>query len=183
MIIKTLPLDGLKIIENYVHNDERGTFERLFCASELNNVIGDRKIVQINKSMTAETGTIRGIHFQHLPHSEMKLIRCIKGRVWDVAIDLRKNSPTFMSWHGFELSSDNRKMVAIPEGFGHGFQSLESGSELIYLHTSYFAPNHEGGLRFNDPRLGITWPLKATKISKRDSEHPLIDDQFEGLNL
>jgi len=179
----SLPLDGLKIIQITTHSDERGSFERLFCTRELGDIIGSRNIVQINFSVTADTGTVRGIHFQYSPHAEMKLIRCIKGRIWDVAIDLRKNSPTFLKWYGCELSSNNKKMIVIPEGFGHGFQTLEPGSELLYLHTTHFVPSAEAGLRFDDPSLGITWPLEVSKISERDRKHAFIDDSFHGILL
>jgi len=181
MDICSLPLDGLKMIQTTARSDERGSFERLFCTSELGDLIGPRNIVQINSSVTADTGTVRGIHFQHSPHAEMKLIRCIKGRIWDVAVDLRKNSPTFLQWYGCELSSNNKKMMVIPEGFGHGFQTLEPGSELLYLHTTHFVPSAEGGLRFDDPSLSIAWPLEVSKISERDSKHALIDDSFHGI--
>jgi dTDP-4-dehydrorhamnose 3,5-epimerase len=183
MDICPLPLDGLKIIQTAARSDERGSFERLFCTNELEDLIGSRNIAQINYSVTAETGTVRGIHFQHSPNAEMKLIRCIKGRVWDVAIDLRKNSPTFLQWHGCELSSENKKMIVIPEGFGHGFQTLEPESELLYLHTTHYVPSSEGGLRFNDPRLNITWPLMVSKISERDNNHALINDNFHGIHI
>lgn len=181
MNISSLPIDGLKIIQTTARSDERGSFERLFCTSELESLIGPRNIAQINYSVTADAGTVRGIHFQHSPNAEMKLIRCVKGRVWDIAIDLRKNSSTFLQWHGCELSAENKKMIVIPEGFGHGFQALESESELLYLHTAHYVPSSEGGLHFNDPRLNITWPLMVSRISERDRNHALINDDFDGI--
>ena len=113
----------------------------------------------------------------------MKLVRCTKGRVWDVIIDLRRGSSTFMEWHAEELSKDNAKMVIIPEGCAHGFQTLESGSELLYLHTEYYTPNAEGGLAYNDPLLKISWPLSVAEISERDLNHPLLNKQFSGIKI
>jgi dTDP-4-dehydrorhamnose 3,5-epimerase len=114
--------------------DERGFFTRLFCHNELGELIGARQIVQINQSSTRTVGAVRGLHYQHGPSAEMKLVRCIKGKVWDVAVDLRAGSPTFLYWHAEELSAENAHMMVIPEGFAHGFQVLEEDSELLYLH-------------------------------------------------
>lgn len=163
--------------------DARGAFARLFCVQELKEIIGQRHIVQINHSRTSAIGAIRGLHFQYPPHAEMKLVRCIKGKVWDVAVDLRKDSPTFLKWHAEELTPKNNRMMIIPEGFAHGFQALEEESELLYLHTSAYVPEAEGGVRYNDPRLKITWPLSVKDLSRRDDSHPLIDDIFQGIVL
>ena len=111
------------------------------------------------------------------------MIRCIKGRVWDVALDLRRGSPTFLQWHAQELSPEANSMIVIPEGFAHGFQTLEAGSELLYLHTARYAPENEGGLRYDDPSIGIIWPLPVTEVSQRDRNHLLLDSQFEGFNV
>ena len=113
----------------------------------------------------------------------MKLVRCLKGRVWDVAVDLRANSPTFLKWHAEELSPAKAGMMIIPEGFAHGFQVLEPESELLYLHTALYAPDAEGGIRFDDPMLGVKWPIAVTDLSKRDTDHPLIDSNFQGLKI
>ena len=123
------------------------------------------------------------MHFQRPPHAEMKLVRCLKGKVWDVAIDLRAGSATFMQWHAEELSAENARMVVIPEGCGHGFQVLEEDSELLYLHTSLYAPEFEDGVLFNDPRLNISWPLPVTDLSERDRKHPLLTLDFAGLTV
>ena len=163
--------------------DSRGFFSRLYCERELGFILEARNIVQVNFSRTGVVGAVRGMHFQHSPHAEMKLIRCLKGRVWDVAVDLRANSPTFLKWHAEELSCDNTKMIIIPEGFAHGFQVLEQESELLYLHTEYYEPQSEDGLRYNDPRLDIKWPLPITDLSNRDAGHSLIDSSFQGLNI
>ncbi len=175
------PIDGLVVIESPPHTDERGAFSRIFCAHELNAIIGQRRIAQINHSLTVGPGTVRGMHFQYPPQAEMKLVRCLKGRVWDVAVDLRANSPTFLQWHAEELTPTNTRMMLIPEGLAHGFQVLEPASELLYLHTAAYTPDSEGGVRHDDPRLGITWPLAVTDLSLRDANHPLIDSRFSGL--
>lgn len=169
------------VVETTPHIDARGAFARLYCERELAALIGTRRIVQINHSRTATVGAIRGMHFQHPPHAEMKLVRCLKGRVWDVAVDLRRNSPTFLRWHAEELTPTNARMMVIPEGFAHGFQAMEAESELLYLHTALYTPDAEGGVRHDDPRLAIAWPLLVADLSPRDSSHPLIKPDFNGI--
>ncbi len=166
-----------------MHTDPRGSFARLYCEIELAPLIGGRKIVQINQSSTTNVGAIRGMHFQYPPHAEMKLVRCLKGRVWDVVVDLRAESPTFLTWHAEELSAMNTCMLVIPEGCAHGFQVLEPESELLYFHTAFYAPEAEGAVRYNDPKLGIDWPLPATDVSQRDTMHPLIGPTFLGMRI
>jgi dTDP-4-dehydrorhamnose 3,5-epimerase len=178
----TLVID-LVVVETNVFNDERGAFSRLFCEKELLQILAHRKIVQINHSCTKTVGAVRGLHFQRSPHAEMKLVRCLKGRVFDVAVDLRLNSPTYMHWYSQELSPENNLMMIIPEGFAHGFQVLEPSSELIYLHTEFYNPDSEGGLLHDDPKLGINWPLNVTELSERDRGHPCIDSNFIGISL
>lgn len=173
----------LVMAESKAFKDERGGFARLFCEQELSSVIGRRKIVQINHSRTEAVGAVRGLHFQHAPNAEMKLVRCLKGKVWDVAVDLRPQSPSYKRWHAQELSAQNAHLMVIPEGFAHGFQVLEAGSELLYLHTAVYKPETEGGVRHDDPALGITWPLPVTDISARDSSHAYIDPGFRGVVL
>jgi dTDP-4-dehydrorhamnose 3,5-epimerase len=175
------PLTDLKIVQSTSHLDDRGAFMRLFCAQELQPVLGSRKIVQINHSRTSHSGAVRGMHFQRPPHAEMKMIRCMRGRVWDVAVDLRSNSPTFLRWHAVELRDGDAQMFVVPEGFAHGFQALEPDSALLYLHTEFYHPPAEGGLRHNDPRLDIPWPLPPCDISPRDRNHPLLQDDFVGF--
>jgi len=183
MIIHPTPIAGLVLAESKAFKDERGAFARLFCEQALSSVIGGRKIVQINHSCTAVAGAVRGLHFQHAPHAEMKLVGCLKGKVWDVAVDLRPQSPSYKRWFAQELSPQNAHMMVIPEGFAHGFQVLEAGSELLYLHTAFYKPESEGGLRHDDPDLGIAWPLPVTDISTRDSSHAYIDTSFRGIVL
>jgi len=174
---------GVRVIDSSPFIDTRGAFLRLFCETELAAILRGRRVIQINHSRTVHVGAIRGLHFQHPPHSEMKLIRCLRGRVFDVAVDLRVNSPNFLRWHGEELSADNSRMVVIPEGFAHGFQVLEPDSELLYLHTAPYEPTAEGGVRFDDPALAIRWPLEVKELSQRDARHPLIDKSFMGIRL
>jgi len=181
MKILQTALPGVMIIETDILSDHRGAFTRFYCERELAAVIGDRRIVQINHSRTAVTGAVRGMHYQRPPQAEMKLVRCLKGRVWDVAVDLRADSPTFLQWHAEEFSPANVRMMVIPEGCAHGFQVLEAGSELLYLHTEFYAPEAEGGVSCNEPRLGITWPLPVTDLSRRDSSHPPLTADFSGI--
>ncbi|MES2281958.1 MAG: dTDP-4-dehydrorhamnose 3,5-epimerase family protein [Pseudomonadota bacterium] len=174
---------GVCVAETNYFQDNRGAFARLFCENELADAVGNRKIRQINQSRTAAIGAVRGMHFQRAPHAEMKMVRCIKGRVWDVAVDLRAGSPTFLQHHAQELSADNALMLIIPEGCAHGFQVIEPDSELLYLHTASYAPSAEGGVRFDDPALNIAWPLPVTDLSERDKQHPLLNKNFQGIDL
>lgn len=183
MNILDTPVADLKIVQSVPHCDARGAFVRLFCTQELQPLLNDRRIVQINHSKTNQTGSVRGLHFQWPPYAEMKMIRCLRGRVWDVAVDLRPTSPTFLQWYAQELAQDDMQMLVIPEGFAHGFQALEPGSELLYLHTALYNPPSEGGLRYDDPRLAIAWPLPARDLSPRDLSHPLLSSNFTGVAL
>ncbi len=183
MKILDTPLADLKIVQSLAHRDDRGAFMRLFCAQELRPVLGHRQILQINQSITRHAGAVRGMHFQYPPHAEMKMVRCLRGRVWDVAIDLRTESPTFLHWHAEELAGDDTQMLVIPEGFAHGFQVLEPNSELLYLHTAFFQPASEGGLRHDDPLLAIAWPLPPRDLSPRDRSHSLLTAEFTGVAL
>ena len=183
MKIHSTSMTDLALAEGQVYKDERGAFARLFCEQELSSVIGERKIVQINHSCTEAVGAVRGLHFQHAPHAEMKLVRCLKGKVWDVVVDLRSQSPSYKRWYAQVLSPQNAHMIVIPEGFAHGFQVLEAGSELLYLHTAFYNCESEGGVRHDDPALGINWPLPITDISARDSSHAYIDTTFRGVVL
>lgn len=174
MIIVETAIKGVFVVKSDKISDNRGAFMRMFCDKELAEVLGDRKIVQINYSKTSLVGTVRGLHFQNSPHAEMKLIRCLKGRVYDVAIDMRKDSPTYLKWHAEELSPDNANMMVIPEGCAHGFQVLEENSELIYCHTSHYYQPSEGGNLYNDPKIGIKWPLEVTLVSEKDLKYNLL---------
>lgn len=181
--VTDLPLAGLKRVERQRLGDNRGFLARLFCAEELAEAGWTESIAQINHSYTAKRGTVRGLHFQLPPHAEMKLVSCIRGEVWDVAVDLRAGSPTFLHWHAEHLSADNGRALLIPEGLAHGFQALTDDVELLYCHSRPYAAHAEGGLNPTDPRLGIPWPLAVSHLSARDQAHPLIDADFKGIVL
>jgi dTDP-4-dehydrorhamnose 3,5-epimerase len=180
--VTDLPLAGLKRIERQRLGDSRGFLSRLFCAEELAAVGWCKPIAQINHTYTAQCGTVRGMHYQHSPHAEMKLVSCIQGEVWDVAVDLRAGCPTFLHWHAEILSADNNRALLIPEGFAHGFQTLSDDVTLLYCHTAAYSPKAEAALNAQDPRLAITWPLAITELSLRDAKHPLIDTRFKGVS-
>ncbi len=183
MKILPTPIQAVSLIEVMPSQDHRGSFYRAFCDQELEPIFQGRTIRQINVSCTESVGAIRGMHFQNPPYAEMKLVRCLKGRVWDVALDLRQGSPTFLQWHGVELSVDNARMLVIPEGCSHGFQVLEPRSELLYLHTQSYEPTAEGGVRYDDCAVQIHWPLPPTDVSERDRTHPLLTSGFKGIAL
>jgi len=180
--INRTPFEGLYVIDTLAFIDHRGAFARWFCEYELAEVIGNRHIKNVNFSRTVKKGSVRGMHFQRPPKSEMKLIRCINGRILDVVVDIRSDSPTYLEHFSVELSADNMKMIVVPEGFAHGFQSLEDNSEIMYLVTEFYSPECEGGLRYNDPELKINWPLDVADISDKDASHKLIDGTFKGLD-
>ena len=163
-----LSLSNAYTIELEPRGDERGRFTRLFCAGELKEIGHTKPIVNVNHSYTRKKGTIRGMHFQYPPDSEIKIVKCIRGAIWDCIVDIRKDSPTYLKWEGVELTEDNDRMIYIPEGFAHGFQSLCDDVEMIYFHTEYYKKSSEGGLKFDDPKIGITWQLPVTEISQRD---------------
>lgn len=176
-------IDDLKIVERQQLGDSRGFLARLFCVEELAAAGWHKPIIQINQTLTQKQGTIRGMHFQRPPYAEMKLVTCLRGAIWDVAVDLRAGSPTFLQWHAEELSAANHLALLIPEGFAHGFQTLCDDCELLYLHSKAHTPKAEAGLNPKDPMLTITWPLTITELSTRDAQHPMLDHQFKGVTL
>ena len=175
------PLDGLVLVERLRVQDQRGFFSRFFCAQELARAGFDRPVAQINHTLTRRCGAVRGLHFQHPPHAEDKLVSCLRGRVFDVGVDLRRDSTTFLKWHGEILSADNGRSLLIPRGFAHGFQALEDDCELLYLHSSAYVAEAEGALNARDPKLEIHWPLAFTDISERDAQHALLTHEFTGV--
>jgi len=174
-------MEGLYVIRLKKLEDERGLFARTFCKNEFRQIGFEREFVQFNHSLNKHKGTVRGMHFQKAPYAETKLIRCIQGAVYDVAVDLRKGSPHFLQHFGIELSAENMVSILIPEGFAHGFQTLEDNSALIYHHTQYYTPGAEAGLRFDDPILNIHWKLPAVMISEKDISYKLVDNHFKGI--
>lgn len=181
MIFTETSLKGSYIIDLEPLADERGWFARTYCKNEFNAIGHTKEWVQLNHSFTRQKGTIRGMHYQLPPFSEIKLVRCIAGAVYDVIIDVRKGSPTFLNYFGAELSATNKKMIYIPEGFAHGFQALTDDCELIYHHSQFYAPDVETGIKYDEPTINIEWPLPVQIISARDNSHPLIDVNFKGL--
>lgn len=179
--IKSTTLDGVALLVRQVLGDERGYLERMYCSAELRDVLGDRKIEQINHTRTEGRGTVRGLHFQHPPHAETKLVSCIRGEVFDVAVDLRKGSSTFLRWHSEILSETNHKTLIIPEGFAHGLQTLTDDCEMLYLHTARYAPQAESGIPPSDPMVSVSWPLPIAKLSPRDAARQALSASFEGI--
>lgn len=180
-LVHDTPLAGLKLIERKLIGDARGFLARMFCAEDLSMAGWHAGIAQINHTLTQARGTVRGMHFQRSPHMEIKLVSCLRGVVWDVAVDLRAGSPTFLKWHAVELSATNHCALLIPEGFAHGFQTLTDDCELLYMHSAAYVPDAEGGVQAQDPALAISWPLPITEISTRDAQNVLLTQEFTGL--
>lgn len=177
------PLSGLMLIQRKAIADHRGFLSRFYCAEEFDKVGLDKPIAQINHTLTLKKGAVRGLHFQYPPYAEIKLVSCLRGEILDVAVDLRKGSPTFLHWYGEILSAENRKSLLIPEGFAHGFQALSDNCEMIYLHTAAYHPEAEGALNVKDTKINIAWPLQIEDLSKRDAGYPFIDQNFQGIIL
>jgi len=181
MRVQPTPIPGLYRVCGAPVTDARGRFARVFCEAEFAEIRPHLHFTQVNFSETRDKGTIRGMHFQHPPVAEAKLIRCVRGCAFDVAVDLRAGSPTFLQWHAIELSADDADAVFIPEGIAHGFQALTDDTHLLYLHTAPWTPECEDGVRHDDPRLGILWPLPPEHLSPRDLGYPLLDGDYRGV--
>jgi dTDP-4-dehydrorhamnose 3,5-epimerase len=175
------PIRGLMVLQRRPAADERGRLERMFCARELGPLLSGSSIVQVNHTITAKAGTVRGMHFQHPPHAELKLVTCLRGEVFDVAVDLRRGSPTLLRWHAEILRSGDRRTLLIPEGFAHGFQALSDDCELLYFHTAAYEPGAEDGLHPEDPLLSIRWPRAVSALSPRDAAHRILGPGFRGI--
>ena len=175
-------LAGLMVVRRQRIEDARGFLSRLYCQEELAEIGFTEPVVQINQTVTRAPGMVRGLHFQRPPHAEDKLVSCLRGEVYDVAVDLRAGSPTLRQWHAERLSAENGLSLFIPKGFAHGFQALTDDCELLYLHTASYAPEAEGAVNALDPALAIDWPLPVTEMSPRDRGHPLLDDDFAGID-
>ena len=171
------PIPGVVELVSHQFRDHRGAFQNAFRAQEpvFAEAWGDRAIAQVNLSRTEAVAAVRGLHLQAAPHSEAKLVRCLRGRVWDVAVDLRPESSSYGQWYGLELSPERGNALMIPEGCAHGFQVLEPGSELLYLHSGAWVPEAETGVRYDDPQLAISWPLLPLGLSERDLALPLLE--------
>ena len=177
------PILGLKLVQRKPIADSRGHLERLFCADDLQMLTAGKHIVQINHTLTAKRGTVRGMHFQYPPYAESKFVSCLCGAVFDTAVDLRRDSPTFLQWHAEILSAENHRTMVIPEGFAHGFQTLTEDCELLYFHTAAYQPAAEGAVNARDPVLAIRWPQVITDLSGRDAGHPMLTSDFGGLAI
>jgi len=174
MIFRKTKIEGLYIIELELKINERGYFARIFCKGELAKIGIDFNVVQINRSLTKKKGIIRGMHFQKPPKAEDKIVQCIQGAIYDVAIDLRKNSPTYAQWVAEELTEDNKKMFLIPKGLAHGFQTLTDNCEIQYFMSEFYSPEYASGVCWNDFLFNIKWPIKNPILSEKDKNWPLM---------
>jgi dTDP-4-dehydrorhamnose 3,5-epimerase len=169
------PLDGAYTIDLEKHGDDRGFFARVACEKEFADHGLNGDFVQINTSLSADKATLRGMHYQLPPHGEVKLVRCLRGAIYDVILDLRIESATFGKWFAAELNADNRLMMYVPEGFAHGIMTLTDDTEIIYFVTAAYAPEAERGVRWNDPKFAINWPMPPAVLSDRDREQRDFD--------
>lgn len=177
------PIAGLKVVRRKLIRDGRGYFSRFFCADEFHQAGLGSVISQINHSYSKNAGTVRGMHFQMPPYAERKFVSCIRGEIFDVAVDLRRNSPTFLQWHGEVLSEENQRSLLIPEGFAHGFQALTDDCELLYLVSAAYEPTAEKGLNAADPLLKIEWPLSIAEMSDKDRNNRLLPSGYGGIEI
>jgi len=180
--VQELPLKGAYEIEMQGIVDSRGSFSRLFCEEFFEEIGFYKSISQVNTSFTKKKGSVRGLHFQYPPSAEIKIVTCLKGEIFDVLVDIRKGSPTFLQWVGVYLSEENKKSVLIPEGFAHGFQTMTSDVDMLYFVSASYDPEKEGGLNILDPNLGIKWPYEVTEISDKDKQWSLSSGCFLGVN-
>jgi dTDP-4-dehydrorhamnose 3,5-epimerase len=175
------PLAGAHLVELERRGDDRGFFARMFCEREFAEAGLESRFVQVNNSLSARAGTLRGLHYQLPPAAEVKLVRCIRGRLFDVIVDLRPQSPTYLKWFGAELNDENRLMMYVPRGFAHAILTLTDDTEALYLVSAFYAPAEERGLRWNDPAIGIAWPIAPVEISAKDAAWPDVDPAFHGI--
>jgi dTDP-4-dehydrorhamnose 3,5-epimerase len=175
------PLEGARLIELEKRGDNRGFFARYFCEREFAGDGLETRFVQINNSLTSKRGTLRGLHYQLPPAAEVKVVRCVRGSLWDTIVDIRPDSPTYLKWYGAELSAENRLMMYVPRGFAHAILTLTDDTEAIYLVSAFYNPEQERGLRWNDPTIAIKWPIDPAEISPKDAKWPDIDPAFHGV--
>jgi dTDP-4-dehydrorhamnose 3,5-epimerase len=172
---------GCRLVELERRGDDRGFFARMFCENEFGAAGLETRFVQANNSLTGKAGTLRGLHYQLPPAAEVKLVRCVRGALWDVVVDLRPDSPTFGAWYGAELSAENRNMMYVPRGCAHAFVTLTPDAEAIYMVSALYAPAEERGVRWNDPKFGIAWPVQPAELSAKDAAWPDFDPEFHGV--
>jgi dTDP-4-dehydrorhamnose 3,5-epimerase len=174
------PLKDAYTIELERRGDDRGFFARVFCENEFSQAKLTPKFVQVNNSLSAKKGTLRGLHYQLPPRSEVKVVRCVRGSLWDAIVDLRPDSPTFGKWFGAELSAENRLMMYVPQGFAHAILTLTDDTEAFYLVSEFYGPEQERGVRWNDPKFNIAWPIEPSEVSPKDAKWPDFDPAFHG---
>lgn len=177
------PLAGAFVITPTLREDNRGWLYRTYDKQIFEQIHLVSDWMQMSHTITYKKGTVRGMHFQYAPHTETKMLRCVAGAVLDVIVDLRKGSSTFLHWFGVELSATNKKSMYLPQGFAHGFQALEDNCELVYQHSAYYNPSVESGIRFDDPRIDIKWPLPIEMVSDLDKSRTFLEQNFEGLTI
>jgi len=183
MRFQKTPLEGAYTIELEKHGDERGFFARFFCEKEFSAAGLETYFPQINNSMSTRKGAIRGLHYQLAPNSEVKVMRCVRGAIYDVIVDLRAGSPTFLRWFGSELTAENRIMMYVPRGYAHAFLSLTDDVEVVYMASAFYAPESERGLRWDDPAIGIKWPIEPREVSGKDRSWPDFDPALHGAEI
>jgi len=176
------PLKDAYTIDLERRGDDRGFFARVFCEKEFSDHGLENRFVQVNNSLSGKRGTLRGLHYQLAPAAEVKVVRCIRGSVWDAIVDIRPDSPTFRQWFGAELSAENRRMMYVPRGFAHAILTLTDDAELLYLVSESYAPAEERGVRWNDPLFGVQWPIMPTEISQKDNSWPDFEPAFHGID-
>jgi dTDP-4-dehydrorhamnose 3,5-epimerase len=174
-------LRGAYTVEVEKRGDDRGFFARMFCENEFSQVGLVPKFVQVNNSLSAKKGTLRGMHYQLPPRAEVKLVRCVRGALWDAILDLRPDSPTFGKWFSAELSAENRVMMYVPRGFAHAVLTLMDDTEAIYLVSEFYGLEQERGVRWNDPKFNISWPIEPSEVSAKDAKWPDFDPAFHGI--
>ncbi len=183
MIFNPLDLKGAFTIDVQPFQDSRGFFTRTFCEKEFAEQQLVQHFVQANHSGTEGVGVIRGMHFQYAPFCEVKLVKCVQGSIYDVIVDVRAGSPTYLQWFGAELSAENKRMMYVPRGFAHGFQTLSEYSEITYMVSEFYNKESEGGIKYDDPKVNIKWPLPVSLVSDKDMNITYIDNHFKGVIL
>jgi len=182
MIFHKTPIKGARLIELEARGDDRGFFARFFCEKEFGEAGLETRFVQINNSLTGKAGTLRGMHYQLPPHGEVKVVRCIRGALYDVILDLRPDSPSYGASFGAELTAENRMMMYVPRGCAHGFVTMTDDTEALYLVSDFYAPDAERGVRFNDPKFAIKWAVDPVEVSEKDGKWPNFDPESHGVD-
>jgi dTDP-4-dehydrorhamnose 3,5-epimerase len=179
--IRKTALPDVYLLQRQPKADDRGWFERMFDPEDLAGVLGERAIVQVNRTLTRAKASVRGMHYQVQPSAEAKIVSCLRGAIFDVAVDLRRGSPTFLRWHAEELTPENSRSLFIPEGFAHGFQAAVDDCEVLYFHTAAYDPAAERGVHPLDPLVAIAWPVPVEHLSERDASHLPLTSEFDGI--